>query len=337
MTMRAATISRPGVMEVRDFPTPTAAYDGEVVVRMERGSICGSDVHALYDGLHNEDFLGRPGYPGHEGVGTVVESRSAAFPIGRRVLTVPMGSEGGCFAAYMLISDRYLVDLPPGGDAARLLMAQQYGTTLYAMRQIWPEKGNTGVETGIVAVVGAGSAGLFFLQQLRRLGFEQIVVSDLDDHRLAVARRLGAAVCVRAPGGSVVEAVRDLSGGAGADLVIEAAGYDACRADAVAAVRPLGTIGCFGFPERLEPVPFPQYDAFRKLVRIQWAGGAQAEPGLVTFRDALRDIDTGAIEVDYCLGSAYDLERLPEAMVVARDLGHGAVKLAVDIGSASAG
>ncbi|MEX0426909.1 zinc-binding dehydrogenase [Nocardioides sp. DS6] len=329
--MRAATISRPGVIEVRDFSDPTVAEDGDVVVRMERGSICGSDVHTLFHGFHTEALLGRPGYPGHEGVGTVVESRSEAFPVGRRVLTVPVGSAGGCFAAYQLISDRYLVALPDGGDPARLLMAQQYGTTVYAMRQIWPEKGNTGVETGVAAVIGAGSAGLFFLQQLRRLGFAQVVVSDLDDHRLAIARRLGADVTVRAPQESVVDAVHDLTDGVGADLVIEAAGYDACRADAVTAVRTRGTVGCFGFPERLEATPFSQNDAFRKLVRIQWSGGAQAEPGLVAFHDAVREIHTGVIDVDHCLGAVYDLEQVPEAMAVARDLGHGAVKLAIDL------
>lgn len=329
--MRAATLVRPGRVEVRDFPTPTARATGEVVVAMERASICGSDVHAVYDGFHTDAFLGRPGYPGHEGVGTVVESRSADFVEGRRVLTVPVGSAGGCFAGRQLLSDRYLVPLPEGGDPERLLMAQQYGTTLYAMRQIWPEAGHTGVETGVAAVIGAGSAGLFFLQQLRRLGFERIVVSDRDEQRLAVARRLGATACVRAPEESVVAAIHDLSRGLGADLVVEAAGYDACRADAVAAVRTRGTIGCFGFPERLEPVAFPQHDAFRKLVRIQWAGGAQAEPGLVAFRDALRDIHTGAIDVDHCLGPAYAIEQVPEALEVARDLGRGAVKLNIDV------
>jgi len=335
--VRAATIPRPGVVEVRDFPVPAAREDGDVVVRMDYASVCGSDVHSLYDGFHNEALLGRPGYPGHEGVGTVVESRSPAFPEGARVLTVPVGSAGGCFAAYQLLSDRYLVALPDDGDPARLLMAQQYGTTLYAMRQIWPEPGHTGIETGVAAVIGAGSAGLFFVQQLRRRGFAQIVVSDLDEHRLDVARRLGATTCVTAPADSVVAAVHDLSAGLGADLVIEAAGYDACRADAVAAVRIGGTIGLFGFPEKLGPVPFPQNDAFRKLARLQWSGGAQAEPGLVAFRDALRDIHTGAVDVDHCLGACYDLEQVPEAMAAARELGRGAIKLTIEISPGSEG
>lgn len=333
--MRAATITRPGLIEVRDFPVPTATSAGDVVVRMERASVCGSDVHTVFDGFHTEALLGTPGYPGHEGIGTVVESRSDAFPVGRTVLTVPVGSVGGCFAAYQLISERFLVDLPEDGDRARLLMAQQYGTTVYAMRQIWPERGNTGMETGVAAVVGAGSAGLFFLQLLRRLGFERIVVSDLDEQRLAIARRLGATTTVHAPRESVVDAVADLSGAAGADVVVEAAGYDACRADAVAAVRTRGTVGFFGFPEKVGPVPFPQHDAFRKLARLQWSGGAQAEPGLVAFADAVRDIHTGAVEVDHCLGPVLDLEHVAEAVAVAREHRGGAVKVTIDLGPKS--
>jgi L-iditol 2-dehydrogenase len=328
--MRAATILGPGRMEVRDFPEPEAREEGELVVRMERASVCGSDVHSLFHGFHNPAAVGRPGYPGHEGVGVVEQSRSATVPVGARVLTVPVGNVGGCFAESQLIRDGQVVPLPEGGDAARLLMAQQYGTTLYAMRLFWPAD-HTAMANGVAAVVGAGSAGLFFLQQALQRGFERVIVSDLDADRLEVARRLGASRVVDATRDSIVDAVLEETAGIGADLVIEAAGYDACRADAIAAVRVLGTVGFFGFPERHGAVPFPQFDAFRKVARIQWAGGTQSEPGLVAFRDAIRDIHESRIEVDHCLGTEFDLEHAPEAMALARDLGHGAVKVSLDI------
>ncbi|OZM77485.1 zinc-binding dehydrogenase [Pseudonocardia sp. MH-G8] len=324
--MRAAFVPEPGKVEVGDFPVPVAEADGELVVRMERASICGSDVHAVYDGFHNEEWLGRPGYPGHEGVGEIVESRSARFPTGVRVLTVPVGSAGGCFAEFQLLDEDHVVPLPVDGDPARLLMAQQYGTTLYSMRMFCPEPG-----TGTAAIIGAGSAGLFFLQQALQRGFENLVVSDLNAERLAVAGRLGARTLIHAPEESFVDAVLDVTGGTGADLVIEAAGYDALRADAVAAVAVRGTLGFFGFPERLGMARFPMYDAFRKIVRIQWAGGTQSEPGLVAFRDAVQHIHTGAIEVEHCLGPAHRLDDVPAALEIARDQGHGAVKLSIDI------
>jgi len=127
--------------------------------------------------------------------------------------------------------------------------------------------------------------------------------------------------------------VHGATDGVGADLVIEAAGYDIARADTIRAVRVLGTVGFFGFPEKLGDVPFPMFEAFRKIARIQWAGGTQAEPGLVAFRDAIRHIHEGSIDVSYCLTKSYALEEAPEAMAVARDQGHGHVKLTIEIGA----
>jgi L-iditol 2-dehydrogenase len=327
--MRAAFVPEPNRVEVGDFPEPAATADGELVVRMERASICGSDVHAVYDGFHNEGWLGRPGYPGHEGVGEIVESRSARFPTGVRVLTVPIGSAGGCFAEYQLLDEDHVVPLPADGDLARLLMAQQYGTTLYSMRMFVPDG-----SSGTAAIIGAGSAGLFFLQQAVQRGFENLVVSDLNEERLAVAGRLGARTLVHAPRESLVDAVLDVTGGAGADLVIEAAGYDALRVDAIAAVAVHGTVGFFGFPEKYGMAEFPMYEAFRKIVRIQWASGTQAEPGLVAFRDALQHIHEGRIDVDHCLGPVHGIDEVPAAMAIAREQGHGAVKLAIDLSGA---
>jgi L-iditol 2-dehydrogenase len=322
--MRAAFVAEPNRVEVGEFPEPVARTEGELVVRMERASVCGSDVHAVYHGFHNPDSLGKPGYPGHEGIGEVVESASSRYPTGTRVLTVPVGYLGRCFAEYQLIGDDYVVPLPSDGDPARLLMAQQYGTTLYAMRAFW-----AGGNLGTAAVIGAGSAGLFFLQQVKKLGFERIVVSDLDRSRLAIAGGLGAQTLVHAPSESLVDAVMDVTDGVGADLVIEAAGYDALRADAVAAVAVRGTVGLFGFPEKPGMAEFPTYQAFRKAVRVQWIAGTQNEPGLVSFRDAVRHIGEGSIEVDYCLDSVYRLDDTPTAMEAARD--RGSVKQIVDL------
>lgn len=323
--MRAAYVPGPDRVEVGDFAVPTANHDGEVVVRMLWASICGSDVHHVYHGYLKPEGINQPGYPGHEGVGVVVESRSDRFSTGDHVLTVP--ASGRCFAEYQLIDDQHVVSLPADGDFPRLLMAQQYGTTLFAMRLFW-----TGGPARTVAIIGAGSAGLFFLQQVRRLGFEQVVISDLNADRLAVAKALGADVTVHAPRESLIEATLDVTGGVGADLVIEAAGYDTLRADAIAAVRSQGTVGYFGLPESQGLVPFPMHAAYRKAVRIQLASATQAEPGLVAFHDAVEHIRDGVVDVDYCLGSNYSVEQVPEALETARDQGHGAVKLSIDFG-----
>lgn len=258
-----------------------------------------------------------------------METRSPEVAPGQLVLTAPLVHVAACFAEYQAVPGTSLVPLPPGGDPARLLFAQQLGTTIYAVRRFWP-----GPEPGrVAAVLGAGSAGLFFLQQLLQLGFETVVVSDLDPHRLEVARELGAHTVVRAPEESIVDATMDVSGGQGADLVVEAAGYDVCRAQAVAAVRYRGRIGCFGFPERRGDALFPTDVAFRKSPTIEFSGGTQSEPGLRSFRDAVAAIHEGRIQVDYCLEPRLPLSRAPEALELARDRGPGAVKVGLDPGA----
>lgn len=326
--MRAAYLAAPGRLEVEEFEVPQPE-PGQALVRMDRASICGSDVHVVFHGFHHENALGRPGYPGHEGVGEVVESRSADVNAGQLVLTAPVVHVAACFAEYQVVQGTSLVPLPAGGEPARLLFAQQLGTTIYAVRRFWPDS-----EPGrVAAVLGAGSAGLFFLQQLLQLGFETVVVSDLEPHRLEVARELGAHAAVRAPEESIVDATMDLSDGQGADLVVEAAGYDVCRAQAVETVRRGGRIGCFGFPERRGDAPFPTDVAFRKSPTIEFSGGTQSEPGLRAFRDAVAAIHEGRIQVDYCLEPRLPLSRAPEALELARDRGSGAVKVGLDLGA----
>lgn len=314
---------RPGELEVRDFPDPVLVRDGDVVVQMHYASVCGSDLHMLYDGLHRDDQVGRAGYPGHEGVGTVRESRSPRFAVGTPVLTVPPGDTGGCFAELQLIDDEHLVPLPAGGDLPRLLMAQQLGTTVFAAKRYCEPTGST------AAVIGAGSAGLFFLQLLLSRGYEQVLVSEPHPARLALAEELGA-VPVHVPERSLLDAVVDATGGEGVDLVIETAGTDACRAEAVDAVRRGGTVGCFGYPERPGLAPFPVQASFRKAVTAVWTSGAQAEPGLSSFHEAVRLIDEGAVDVDFCLRRTVGLEDAVAGVELAREQGE-VVKVVVDL------
>src|SRR5262249_46746993 len=165
----------------------------------------------------------------------------------------------------------------------------------------------------------------------RYAGGETIIVADREAARLEIARELGAATCVRAPGESVVEATMDLTGGEGADLVIEAAGYDTCRAQAVEAVRYGGRVGLFGFPERRGESPFPVNLAFRKGSSIEFSVGAQLEPGLRSFTEAVDAIPLGHIEVGYCVAPTFSIEDVPEALALAREWGRGAVKLSIEL------
>jgi L-iditol 2-dehydrogenase len=309
--MRAGRLISEGVLRVDELPTPTAA-DGQLLVKVLRASICGSDVHRVFDGFHLELPSGA-GWPGHEGVGEVIAGGNAECGPGDRVLLVPGAVDNGTYAEYMLSSPLEVVPLPSKMAVRGALMAQQLGTVIYALKRFWSEPPQ---DTAVI--LGAGSAGLYFLQLLSGLGFRRTVVADLETERLAAARALGAGVVVDARHDNVVEAVAELTGGAGADLVIECAGRHVTRTQAVELVRKFGRVGCFGHAETLGEEAFPFEPAWRSCLDVRFAVGAMFEPGLLSFREALRKIESGEVRVDYLAGREYPLAELPAAMDAAR-------------------
>jgi len=320
--MRAGRLVGPGRVEVDRVPVPSPQA-GEVLLRTLGASICGSDVHTVFNRDH-EEFSHPPGFPGHESVGEVLESRSPRHAAGDLVLATPVPSTSRAFADRQAVADAFLVPLPADADVETAMMAQQLGTVVFALKRFWP-----GPAGETAAVIGAGSAGLHFTQLLRRAGFGHIVVADRHAHRLDAARALGADVTVLAPAESVVEAVMDLTAGRGADLVVEAAGRDATRVLALRAVADAGRVGYFGLPERGGDMTFPYGEVFRRRPTIEVSAGAQLEPGLASFREAVERIASGELDVSRLVTHRLGIERLPEALALARE-GDAAIKVAID-------
>lgn len=331
--MRATHVPETGTIHVREWPEPEATEPGQFVVRVLAASVCGSDLHAALHGTLHPLGPERAGYPGHEGVGVVTETRSERFPVGTTVLCVAPGELGGAFAEYMLLDDEHAVALPEDADTGdltelrRYLMAQQLGTCLYAMDLYWPREVPERT-AGTCVIMGAGSAGLFFLQDAFRRGFERVIVSDRQAARLEIARSLGAHT-VLVPEQDLAATVSELTGNVGADLVIEAVGSDALRTQAVEIVAHRGIVGWFGLYESFAPAPVPIFEVFRKCVRLQASVAAQSEPGLKSFHEAVRRIHDHEVQVDYCLGPVYPLEEVAEVLRVAERGGDGHVKLTI--------
>jgi L-iditol 2-dehydrogenase len=320
--MLAGRLIEPGVIRVDELPTPSPA-GGELLVRVLRASICGSDVHRVYDGFHI-DLPSGPGWPGHEGVGRVVAGTNEECGPGDLVLLVPGAVENGTYAQYMVSSAAELFPLPRTIPVQKALMAQQLGTTIFALKHFWDQP-----PAGTAVILGAGSAGLYFLQLLRRLGFSQVIVADLEPLRLEAARALGADVVIDAAREDAVEVVMRLTGGSGADFAIEAAGRQSTRAQAIELVRKFGRVGCFGHAEKIGEAAFPFEPAWRSCLDVRFAVGAMFEPGLLSFREAVQLIGSGEILVDHLTGREYPLVQLDRAMAAARD--REAIKIQVAI------
>ncbi|MDP9927939.1 zinc-dependent alcohol dehydrogenase family protein [Variovorax paradoxus] len=274
--MKALVYQGPGLKSLEDRPKPEIQAAGDAVVKILKTTICGTDLHILKGDVPTCT----PGrILGHEGVGVIeaVGAGVTAFRPGDHVLISCISSCGKCEycrrgmyshcvsggwilgntidgtqAEYVRIphADTSLYPIPPGADEEALVM----------LSDILP----TGFECGVlngkvapgstVAIVGAGPIGLATLLTARFYSPAQIILIDLDDGRLEVARRFGATHTINSADGKAAEAVLALTGGRGVDVSIEAVGIPAtfvlCQ-DIVAPGGTIANIGVHGHPAEL--------------------------------------------------------------------------------------
>ena len=327
--MRAAVITGPDRVEVADRPRP-APGPGDLLLRTVAASICGSDFHTLAAG----PATGRPPSDvlGHEAVGVVQESRDPRFQAGDLVLATPPVPIGRTFADYQCLPARYALPLPAGRDPADLLMAQQLGTAVFALKEFMP-----GALPAAAAVIGLGPAGLNFVQLLAHRGVSQVIGADPCGWRRDAARELGATAVIDPARADTVAAVAGLTGGQGAGLVVEAAGLNQTRRQAMLAVTSAGMVGLFGLPEAGAPdMSMPFARLFRQRASIHTTFDAQNEPGLASFAEARDLIVAGAVQPEALISHHFPLERVAEAFDAARHRPPGVRKVVVDIGDAPA-
>jgi len=314
-------------MVCEDAPVPPVA-DGQVLVRTAYASICGSDLHVVFGNAPPRPAAA--GYPGHESVGEVVESRCPGFAPGDRVLTVPHAIDGRCLAEFQALPGSVCIRLPATAPLSHLLMAQQLGTVVYALRSHPLD-----VIGKDAAVIGQGSAGAFFTFLLKRAGAARVLVSDKSPARLAYSRQLGADLAVdvgpeEAGPGDFRSAVHAATGGQGADVVVEAVGSRETFPLSLQLAAPGATLVWFGLPEGAGDYLFSFEDFFRRGLTAYSNFGAQGEPGLGSFRYAVRLIADGAIDVTPLLSHTLPIEKIDEAFRIAHDRTDNALKVSIE-------
>jgi L-iditol 2-dehydrogenase len=322
--MKAARWVDLGRVECEEVPVPPVA-EGEILVRTAYASICGSDLHGVFFGPPVQ-HPSPPGAPGHESVGEVVESRCPGFEPGDQVLTVPFAIDGRTLAEYQAIPGAAVIKLPDTAPLSHLLMAQQLGTVIYALRSRPLDV--TGQD---VAVIGQGSAGAFFSFLLKRAGAARVLASDKSRARLDYGRHVGTDIGVDASTGDFTAAVMDATGGKGASVVVEAVGSRKTFPQSVDVAANGATLIWFGLPEddAAGPYPLAFRDFFRKALTAHARFGAQGEPGLESFRYAVRLIADGALDVAPLLSHMLPIEQVGEAFHMARDRGDNALKVSI--------
>ena len=236
--MKAARLAGPKHFEIVDAEMPTLV-DGQCLVRLERVSVCGSDIRHGYQVHPEEEYPMAIGSPCHELAGVVVESRTDSFREGQRAIVIPQRGAGG-LVEYIVSGPERMILLPDHGPLDEWVMCQPSGTVLYSCQQMPNLLGKN------VVVLGQGSIGLSFTMITSRCGARSVIGIDLLDNRLEKAREFGATHTVNPERENVEEAVAEITGGEGPDVVVEAAGYPDTFNMAFRLIKQFGTVIVFG-------------------------------------------------------------------------------------------
>ncbi|MCX4689715.1 S-(hydroxymethyl)mycothiol dehydrogenase [Kitasatospora purpeofusca] len=278
---------------------------GEVVVRIQACGVCHTDLHYREGGI-NDEF---PFLLGHEAAGiveTVGEGVGEVAPgdfvvlnwravcgqcracrrgrpqycfdthNAKQKMTLLDGTELspalgiGAFAEKTLVAAGQCTKVDPAADPA---VAGLLGCGVMAGIGAAINTGNVG-RGDSVAVIGCGGVGGAAVLGSRLAGAGKIIAVDIDDRKLATARKLGATHTVNSTATDAVEAIRELTGGNGADVVVEAVGRPETYKQAFYARDLAGTVVLVGVPTPEMQLELPLLDVFGRggALKSSWYG-----------------------------------------------------------------
>jgi len=319
--MRATYMYGPGDVRVTDAPDPSIEEPTDAVLRTLVACVCGSDLHPYHSMPASAD--GRA--MGHEMIGVVEE-------VGADVATVRPGDvvivpfvwscgvcdfcraglqtscriggiagpqrTGGAQAEYRRapLADGTLYKVDVAEDDERmpglLTLSDVYGTGWHAAVTGGAGPGRS------VTVIGDGAVGLLAVLSARQLGAERIILMGRHEARTDLGRRFGATDVVASRGDEGVDEVRDLTGGDGTHVVIDAVGHLPAYEQALGVVRDGGVVTRVGVP---------QYSA-GPIGREQFARNVTITGGVAPVRAYIDRLLPGILDGSVDAGAVFDVE-----------------------------
>jgi alcohol dehydrogenase len=268
VTMKAFVYRGPGKKALEERPKPEITASTDAIVKIVKTTICGTDLHILKGDVPTC----QPGrILGHEGVGIVDQVGPAvtAFKPGDRVLISCISACGKCeYCRKQMYSHcttgGWILGNKIDGTQAEFVRIPYADTSLYPIPKGADEEAlvmlsdilPTGFECGVlngkvqpgstVAIVGSGPVGLAALLTAQFFSPAEIIMIDLDDNRLEMAKRFGATAGINSADGKAVETVMKMTGKRGVDTAIEAVGIPATFEMCEQIIAPGGTIANIG-------------------------------------------------------------------------------------------
>jgi 2-desacetyl-2-hydroxyethyl bacteriochlorophyllide A dehydrogenase len=322
--MQAAVLIAPGRFDLREVPVPGIGPD-DALIRVTRTGICGTDVH-IFNGHYAADRL--PLIPGHEFCGTVERTGGAVrhltagqavvvdINIGcgtcfwcrrNEVLNCPdMAQLGitrdGAFAEYVAVPARLVIPAPTDMAPELMALVEPVACVVRAARKARVSFGQS------VVVLGAGPIGNLHVQMMRLCGAAPVIVADISPDRCRMALQAGADAAVPDPA-LLRDTVMAMTGGRGADLVIESVGSARLYEQAFALIRKGGHVAFFGITGPDVTLPL---DILQTVLRENSLKGSVAGMG-EDMHDALTLLAHGRFRTDAFTGAAFPLDRIQEA------------------------
>ena len=316
---------------ITEVPIP-AVGPNEVLVRVEAASICGTDLHIWRWDEWSAARVRPPITLGHEMAGTVVEvgagmERTSVGDFVSAESHVTCGvcfrcrtgqahmcpqtsilgvDQDGCFAEYIAVPEKVLWHtdrerLPP--EIATL--QEPFGNAVFSALS----HNLTGQSVG---VLGCGPIGLFSIAIAKTSGASRVVASDVNEYRLALARRVGADEVYTPTEGTGLETAEWLSrsGGYGVDIVLEMSGAPAAIDAAFKGVRRGGRVSLVGIPAKPVLIDVAEDMIFKNLTVLAFNGRRIFE----TWYKTRLLLETGVVDLAPLVTHRMPLEQVADAM-----------------------
>jgi len=313
--------------EIQDLPVPSPG-PGEVLVKMGAAGLCYSDVMILKNQYAGRVPVPVPMVMGHEGAGVIAAVGPGVTSLreGDRVGLNPSWGCGQCphcmdgspnmcqswrhlgitrdgtFSEYRVVPAFAACKLPDGVSMAEAAVLEPVMLAVRTLEHLRPRVADT------VAIIGPGSIGLFHLQAFKAAGASLVIVIGLDQDlaRLEIARTLGADHIVNASHEDAVQRVRELTGGQGCDLVVEAANHPSTVAQAIEMAGAYGRVMLFGLYREATVSPLT---LMRKGVTVM----GDVAGTLRWYRRAIRWVQSKKIAVEPLITERFRLDQARQA------------------------
>lgn len=339
-TMKAIMAYAPGDYRLTEVETPHAG-EGEMILKVEACGICAGDVKAYKGAASFWGLDGQPKYikapmiPGHEFVGTVVEMGEdvkGSWKLGDRICPeqiVPCGecmfcktgrhwmcekhdlfgfqnNVNGGMAEYVRLTKEAIPYLVPADmPIEQAALIEPYGCSLHCV-----DRANIS-HADFVVLSGVGTLGLGMVGGLVQAGPKCLVVLDMNDSRLAKAKEFGADIVINPGREDAVAKIKELTGGYGCDVYIEASGHPSSVQQGLDCIRKMGK--------------FVEFSVFGSPVTVDWSIisdrkeldiiGVHLSP--FTYDTVIKWIGNGKLPTEGVVTDSYALEDWEEAFHIA--------------------